>query len=510
MKRTRRTTGGLSLIAALAFFLALVLGNIGLHYFAEFSNRSHLLNADALYLPTLFKDILADGGHIREWFLTPAPYFFPDYPVYLVAYGIGDTPFSQILAFALIQTVLALGAMVLVARAAVRVHALLAASTILAVLVWLALSVGEPFNFIFNSAFHYGAFVAAACAVALWIRFTCEMNDRINSGLLVTLAVVSFATTLSDNLFIVQFVAPLLATQIFFAIATRDFSFRREGAAVLVAACGVLGALSYPWLVEKQTRIAAEIGTGKLVSNITDLYGLVATAVANQPILGIILAAYFCIVFQAIFRAFRGGKERAPFHWIAVFSLASMGATAGALALTTNIPMAGRYLIAALSWPVIVVVLFLANVLRERFLPLALGITALALVAMGWSSSQWIRQNGLKKYYPQEISCIDAALENEGLRHGIAAYWDAKTLQNLSRLDLQVAQYFEDLGEMRWITSERYFRSTYDFAIIPKRAEPPYRIPLDALTRLNGAPRRVVTCEHSQVVIYGKDQMRVR
>ena len=33
---------------------------------------------------------------------------------------------------------------------------------------------------------------------------------------------------------------------------------------------------------------------------------------------------------------------------------------------------------------------------------------------------------------------------------------------------------------------------------------------LDALTRLNGAPRRVVTCEHSQVVMYGKDQMRVR
>lgn len=119
--------------------------------------------------------------------------------------------------------------------------------------------------------------------------------------------------------------------------------------------------------------------------------------------------------------------------------------------------------------------------------------------------------NGVEKqYYPEEISCIDNALEKENLHNGIAQYWDAKYLQNFSRLNLNVAQHFDNLGEMYWITSKEYFKQSYDFAIISESAAPPYKISPEALTRINGTPKSVKSCGSKLVFMYGKDKMRVR
>jgi hypothetical protein len=39
---------------------------------------------DMLYLPALYKDIFVDGLPVSGWRLTPAPYFFPDMPIYFL------------------------------------------------------------------------------------------------------------------------------------------------------------------------------------------------------------------------------------------------------------------------------------------------------------------------------------------------------------------------------------------------------------------------------------------
>ena len=99
------------------FLLALGLGNIFVNYISEPPAKNRLFDSDALYLPTLFSDIFANNGQIKDWFLTPAPYFFPDYPIFFLVYLVGATPYSQIIAFALIQAALTFFAIWLVARA---------------------------------------------------------------------------------------------------------------------------------------------------------------------------------------------------------------------------------------------------------------------------------------------------------------------------------------------------------------------------------------------------------
>ena len=82
-------------------------------------------------------------------------------------------------------------------------------------------------------------------------------------------------------------------------------------------------------------------------------------------------------------------------------------------------------------------------------------------------------------------------------------------MQDFSRADLRLGQYLENLEEMPWITSARYFRETYDFAIVDENAEPTYKISLDALERINGTPQQTVRCGGRSLYIFGKDRLRV-
>jgi hypothetical protein len=63
------------LMVVLTIVMAVLAYHAGDHYMAQ------LGNSDALYLPTLFKDVFQHGGSIQDWYLTPAPYFLPDYPL---------------------------------------------------------------------------------------------------------------------------------------------------------------------------------------------------------------------------------------------------------------------------------------------------------------------------------------------------------------------------------------------------------------------------------------------
>jgi hypothetical protein len=39
-------------------------------------------SADALFLPTLYHDLFVWGGKLQDWILPPAPYIFPDMPLF--------------------------------------------------------------------------------------------------------------------------------------------------------------------------------------------------------------------------------------------------------------------------------------------------------------------------------------------------------------------------------------------------------------------------------------------
>lgn len=500
----------------LAFiFLALSFVAIIIHYHSRSDIVNYFFLSDSLYLPTLFEDIFANGGKINDWYLTPSPYFFPDYPAFFFAYLIGNSPQSQMIAFALIQASLVLVAVFLISKETTKKSSsnFTIATTILIILIWFALSAGEPFVFILLSTYHYGAFLSAILLIALWLKYHENDSGSIKSQyfILTLIGVFTFSTTLSDNLFLVQFVAPLIATHLLISILDREFSFKKTLKLFFIALCSLLGSISYNWTIANQTRYPTRIGIDNLSQNLKGTYELFYAAVVGNSVFGIIFLLYLGVVLHSFILLLRGDKEHYKLSWLAIFSFLSLCATLSITLVVTNLQITGRYLIPTFSWPIIVVLIFINNRFRDRFALITMLISILALSAMSWSSYKLIQSNGIKeKYYPGDMACIDDILEKENVRNGIAQYWDAKHIQNLSRLKLNIAQHFEDLSEMHWITSKKYFKPTYDFAIITEAAHPPFKLSLEALTRLNGKPKLIKACGSRTVYVYGKDQMRVR
>jgi hypothetical protein len=114
------------------------------------------------------------------------------------------------------------------------------------------------------------------------------------------------------------------------------------------------------------------------------------------------------------------------------------------------------------------------------------------------------------EFYPEQIACIDNAIDEAGLRNGIAQYWDAKYIQVFSKLKINLAQHIENLEEHRWITSSKFYKKNYDFAIISENANPPYKISYRKLAEINGEPESTIFCGDKKILIYGQGKLRVR
>lgn len=648
MNHMRRTVAIALLLASLAI--------VAVFYLAGHAFQVYLLeNADLLYLPALFSDLGSHGGRLSDWFLTPAPYFFPDFPTYLVAYLLGPDTYSRIGIYSIAQALLTFCALWLLATRVSRTDALTHAVTIMIGLIWLALNVGEPFVILLASASHYGAFISAILLAALWLQCS-TAHDRARTGLLLSaLCALAYLSALSDAFFLVQVIVPFVAATVLVALPEQvapihqgragviavwallalvvpaliyrmpvsppainvawspvvsdtqrvtlearfhltdgDFrgdhlwtyrmadttranvgalvrdpavedtqhidrqsyavdgatsplwraavtlpiglgvstfvvlgvgflrrmwnavrcglSIRNEGVILLPAVFGALGSLSYNLVVAHPTRYPPSIGLEKAYDNISDLYVGVSRAITDTPVLGMICAGYFVLVMLALYASrarATGCAYPRQLSWIAAFSLLSICATFLVASLITDFPAMPRYLIPAYSWPVVIVVLLLSHSLEQRAFAVGTAVSLLTVATLGTSAYALAQSNGLRERpYASEISCIDDALEKEGLTHGIAQYWDAKYVQQLSRLDLTMAQYLENLEEMKWITSDKYYRESYDFAIISENAEPTYTISAEALSSINGDPKRVVSCGARSVYIYGKDRLR--
>jgi len=273
-----------------------------------------------------------------------------------------------------------------------------------------------------------------------------------------------------------------------------------------------LGFISYDVLVANPTRYPPSIGFEKIYGNLTDLSVDVGRVMTATPVFGISVVAYVGMMLFVLMRPAVSGSDRAspsPLAWVTAFSLSVICSTIVAASFVTDLPVMPRYLIPVFLWPVVSVSLFVRHHLGRRFVVAGTALSLLAVASLTSDSYHLGTSNGVSgRYYPSDIACLDAAIEREGLHNGIAQYWDAKYLQQFSRLDLNIAQYSDDLAETKWITSRRYFRQRYDFAILSTNAESTFDISSGDLTKMNGAPTQIVGCGSRVLYIYGRDRLR--
>lgn len=489
--------------------LALAFAAIAVQYQSNAPLHAILFNADGMYLPTLFDNLLAHGGSIRDWYLTPAPYFFPDYLLFLIAYWASKSAFHQFLVFSLLQLAAATAALAWIARTCVRSHATLAAVLAATLIGWLAVRPTAPFVFALASAYHFGAFLSALVFVALWL----QNEQRPRPWQFPGMYILAFLAALSDPLFMVQAVAPFLVACALVRRQPRLFAFKAALPHIGVLVAAQLGVASYRWFITHSTRSLNKFGLAHFAQNAHELGSVVADLAIQLPLLGIIMAAYLllgiaCIVRVVPERAFLGLPR--PLLLLLVFTLLAVASNVAAMLLMTSLVVTPRYLIAALTWPIVALTMLLAHWLGTRFAATGLAATAALVLLLGTRAVVLTGQAGnAPAGYPAQIACIDHALAAADAHRGIAGYWDAKRVQALSKRDLSIAQYMSDMTEHRWITSGSYFRSTYDFAIISAEGGPAFLLPAAQLIARNGPPVLTAICGDHTVLVYGNDQLRV-
>lgn len=473
--------------------------------------HAYLVNSDAFYLPVLFDDLLARGGRLADWYLTPAPYFFPDFPLYLLAWLSGDGIFQQLTVFALLQILATGAALFLLAGQAMSANRLLASTALSILFVWLGLHAGDPFVRVFSSAHHYGAFVAALLLLALWLSRDAGGDGRPHPFVASAIVSLTFLTTLSDALFLLQTVLPLMTVALLCRHgAPRATAWRAT--LLLLLAPALAAMVSYRFLVAHPTRYKTRLGLGKLWANLDEMGTIASALFGPRPLLAAavllaLLAGAACIV--GLLRGRPIGSLPRPVALLLAFATVSCGATVCVMLLSTNVQPVPRYLIAALSWPLVAGLFALAHVLGRRFRHALWGVVLVFTALL--ASEAWRARDGQEVqgyFYPEHIACIDRALAAAGAERGIAQYWDAKLLQTLSRRRLTVAQYTGTLEPMQWITSQRFFGERYDFAIVAEQEVPEFRLPRAQLDAINGEPVRTVHCGDRTVLLYGAAGLR--
>jgi hypothetical protein len=476
--------------------------------------RAGLLNADALYLPTMFDDLLQRGGRLSDWYLTPAPYLFPDFPLYLLAWLLAPGAYLQIITFAALQSALLFCATYALGRSAGIRAALPCAAFSLVVLPGLALSNQEPFVLLLSNAFHFGTFVSGVLFVLAWLHY--ERSGA--RGSLWAACALAFATTLSDSLFLLQAALPLACTGAARAFLEPDYLAGRRRRRVLpwvLLGAAWLGHQGYKVLVMNRTRYSAHMDLQHVGANIGKLAGIAQQLWHALPLFALCWLAFLglamaCAVRLALRRAPPFGLPR-QLAWLMVFWLTSTAGSVAVSLLVFDPPVMARYFIAAACWPVLLAPLVAAQLLRGRAAAalLAAGAAGCALIGVA-TARQWQGHPLQIAYYPEHVACIDRALAAADLRHGIAQYWDAKTTQSFSRNGITLAHHDDQLAESRWVTSKRYFRPAYDFALVGPQAPAPYNIPPERLEALNGKPASTLRCGGYTLLLYGRDQLKVR
>lgn len=495
---------------------ALGLASLVVNYRVGHAYQTYVFNSDGLYLPTLFADLFGRGGQLRDWYLTPAPYLFPDSLLYLLAYLGGNGAHRQILLFALFQLVLAGVATAFIARTVSRSHAVLAAALSMLLLLWLALTSIEPFSELLTSAYHAGAFLTTLACVALWLHLNDPERTRSPGAcraMLGAMALLAYLTCLSDNLFLVQTLLPFAATAFLLDARTDARLWRRHLPAGLVLAAGLLGSASYRLVIARDTRYPASFGVSRLGTNLADLGKMAADTVATLPAFAVVFAAItvFSLVLAVGRLRGRGRTLPPPLLWLAMFTTLSLIATLLAVALSSRLQVTPRYLIPAFCWPIILAVLLLVHYLGKLAAPAGLVACSAIVALLGANAYQASKERPVADtYYNDELACLDAALGAEpALRHGIAQYWDAKSVQAFSKHPIVLAQYLPNLEEHRWITSSKFFRERYDFAIVSTDPAAIGGLERERIVRLNGEPRKTVACDSRTLLMYGPQQLRV-
>ncbi|MCP3142832.1 hypothetical protein [Pyxidicoccus xibeiensis] len=472
-------------------------------------------NSDALYLPALSRDLFELGGRWGGWRLTPAPYFFPDMPLYFALEALSGSFVYAVLLYAVVQVVLLVLATQLLVRTvappgAAALGQVVAVCVVAALLVAYGAGTFEVMQLSLANTIHFSVALMAVAGLALALR-TFRGTSRLAPWLLGALCLLASA---SDRLFVVAFTVPVGLCLVLLAVAWRPVSWRRLGLTLgILGVSTALGFRAARWLTGRRSSGYSRLRLEESVEGLRQLGLAVGERAREAPGLtalwvAVMLAAVAVLVVRC--RQWTApASERWGVYAVCLFGVLALGTNAGAVVVTGLFkdPTCIRYLPLSLLFPFLGLAFAAGLVPRETW-QRALGAGALGVVALAWgvtfARNPWRTEGPFVSGYQARIAaCLDANRERHGLGWGVADYWNARLASLFSRTGLWVNQVVGDgdtypwINNLDWYLARRGERSDYTFVITEN-------LDMVGFKRKFGEPRATFFCEHVEVYVYGK------
>ena len=448
------------------FLLGLIIIHIGiLYYSGSFIKGFRMIfNSDNLYLPALYHDIVQGNGNISDWYLTPAPYFFPDMLLYFISNSIIDNIFHAIFFFIILQ-------LLIVYFFLNKLFSILFSSG--NSLLYSAISVGLVYTipnlmtkFVFLSGYHFGGILIGL--VLLYLVLKIIILEKEKKTIYYSIYILTVFMVLSDKLFIIQFLIPTILTFVLLWLLKYISYLRVVKISFIIVLGAITGIILYFILISHPINLNISFGLSEFNNNLKQFKKIIVQVFKSNPYVVVFVALqYIALVFVTI-KNMTGNRIKLKHFYINVFIIIMALTTSFVLMLSTA-SIDKRYFLPLYFLPLMFYpLLFESHVLIKRFRYLGIILLYLAmLIYIIYSSYKTIRNNKfITDYYPKYIQCFDDFIEKTAAQVGVSGYWQASRFTQLSKYNIKINSVTNKLQPYNWISPEINLQMKNYFAII--------------------------------------------
>jgi hypothetical protein len=330
-------------------------------------------------------------------------------------------------------------------------------------------------------------------------------------------------TSLSDTLFIIQFVLPALFASLVWGRRER-ITWRHL---LLVAGGLLLSAAAGQWIrqfvvpVDKLLPYINNENREVVSSSFSNFADWLKQVILHDPLFATFwLLSVVALITVLIICGCKQRQEMNALLLVATLCLGSMIISSVAVIMSGNftILFSARYILPTIYLPLFTgLPLFITICLSfdegQKGTPhpkkslLVLGATSLlSVLAISYVlyTSQPITLASLTGYRDSFLACLERETAQRQIQHGLAGFWQADSLSALSEGKLNIVPVGRDLSPVFWNNNPARYRAPFEFVIIDENTAEEWLIREEVMLQRFGQPADTFECESSKIYVYNR------
>lgn len=436
-----------------------------------------LSNSDSMYMPTLYDNLINHSGLYKNWYLAPAPYFFPDMTLYFIANFFGGNFYYANFIFFNLQLLLLFWFLKKINDIFFKQEiALLFSVSSVAFLYGISFSFS---GYLIRSSHHFGSFLVGLAFIYLLLKII--ESEKLKAGYGLSLVVLISLIVMSDKIFLLQFVAPSIAALFVLAVVKRLTWVALLRIIILFAIGIAVGLFLYQLVMKHITAYPVNYGWENIKKNMTPFLSIFSRTFQSNYYYTIIFILFYIIcLFLITTYLWRLLSKRTFFAiysldrlFVVIFVLFSLCGISFVV-VSSSLGMMHRFVIPIFILPICFIPMIIAFVIKTKRHKLnfaKLSCISMFIMLFSYTVLQASEFEFKSDYYPKYIQCFDNFVIETESKRGISEYWQSKKVTMLSKQGATVAQTNDVFDPYLWISTTEWYADRYDFVVVATRDE---------------------------------------